>query len=273
MNYKMIASDLDGTLLYDVFSVSNENMEAIKKFDDMGGYVVPTSGRCFFEILPEIRECKSIRYCISSNGAVITDLVTGEREEVGIVSELLRTVVDTVSEYETHIALHYNGTGYIDAETDNEEKAEYYNVNKYYYIHYHKWCEKIENLRSFCKSGIDAEMLSVFFRKQSELDECVKRLKDIGGLIVTSSADFNIEIIAEGATKGDGVRRLAKRLGIDISEVIGVGDSRNDISLLEAVGLPLAVENASEELKQKAKKVICHHTQNVIPYIVENFVL
>lgn len=270
MNYKMIASDLDGTLLYDVFTVSEENFRAIAEYANAGGLVVPTSGRCFNEILPELRKCENIKYCISSNGAVITDLATGERDEVCISPELVSKIIDITSEYEVHHTLHHRNFGYIDKERDTWERASYYNLNIYYYEHYHKWCHKLENLCEFCKSGIEAEMISVFFRKQDELDECVKKLNALGGLAVTSSANFNIEIIAVGASKGDGVRRLAKKLGISTDEIIGVGDSRNDIALLEAAGLPLAVSNAADALKEKAAKIICSNKEHIIKYILEN---
>ena len=266
----MIASDLDGTLLYDVFTVSEENFRAIAEYASTGGLVVPTSGRCFHEILPELRECENIKYCISSNGAVITDLTTGEKDRVCISPALVLKIMELTSEYEVHHTIHHRDSGYIDAQKDTWERASYYNLNIYYYEHYHKWCHKCEDLDAFCKSGIEAEMISVFFRKQAELDECVKRLNALGGLVVTSSADFNIEIIAVGASKGDGVRRLAKKLGISKDEIIGVGDSRNDIALLEAAGLPLAVSNAADVLKEKAAKVICSNKEHIIKYILEN---
>ena len=113
-------------------------------------------------------------------------------------------------------------------------------------------------------------MVAVFFKHQNELDECVEKINALGGLISTSSTDFNVEIIAKGASKGDGIRRLAKMLDISTDEIIGVGDSRNDIALLEAVGLPLAVSNAADVLKEKAEAVICHHTEHVVKYILEN---
>ena len=269
----MIASDLDGTLLYDVFTVSKENFLAIEKYTNMGGLLVPTSGRCFHDIIPKIRECKDIKYCISSNGAVITDMSTGERDEVSISPELFTKIMDTTLEYETYHTIHHRGFGHIDAKKDTWERSSYYNLNRNYYVHYHKWCKKCEDFEAFYRSGIEAEMLSIFFRNQNDLDECVKRLDALGGLIITSSARFNIEIIAVGASKGDGVRRLAKRLGISKDEIIGVGDSLNDTTLLESVGLPLAVSNANDILKEKAAKVICSHKEHVIEYILENIVL
>lgn len=272
MNYKLIASDLDGTLLHDVFTVSEENYRAIAEYRQMGGHLVPTSGRCFYEIPRELRECKDIRYCISSNGAVVTDTETGELDEVLITNELFEKVMKLTAEYETYHTVHFEGYGYMLAENDSKEISEYYNLNKYYYMHYHAKCRKLSSWDGAFSHGHGVEMVSVFFRNQAELDECAERLKTLGGLVVTSSADFNMEIIAKGASKGDGVRRLAKKLGISTDEVIGVGDSRNDMALLDGVGMPLAVSNAADVLKAKAQRVICSHTEHIVRYILDNLI-
>lgn len=272
MNYKIIASDLDGTLLHDVFTVSEENYKAIAEYKDMGGQVVPTSGRCFYEIPTELIECEDVRYYISSNGSVITDSETGERDEVLISNELFDKIMALTFEYETYHTVHFEGHGYMLAKNDSEEMGKYYNLNKYYYMHYHEKCRKLDKWDGAFSHGHGVEMVSVFFREQKELDECVERLKALGSLVVTSSADFNIEIISEGASKGDGVRRLAKKLGISTDEIIGVGDSRNDMALLDGVGMPLAVSNAAQVLKEKAARVICSHKEHIVRYILDNLV-
>ena len=272
MNYKMIATDLDGTLLYDVFTVSEENFKAISEYNNMGGTVVPTSGRCYFQIIPEIRECKDIKYCISSNGAVVTDVSTGERDEVLIPDEKFKKIIELIARYETFNTVHSQGYGFMLKKNDDWGRASYYNLNEYYYAHYHKWCKKLDSWNEDVFGDKGVEMVSVFFKSQNELDKCAAELEALGELVLTSSADFNIEIVSKGASKGDGIRRLAKKLGISTEEVIGVGDSRNDIALLEGAGLPLAVSNAADILKAKAAKVICSNKEHIIKYILENII-
>jgi len=272
MNYKIIASDLDGTLLYDVAAVSEENYRAIAEYRKLGGQLVPTSGRCFYEIPEALRKCEDVRYYISSNGAVVTDTLTGELDEVLISNEKFLQAMSLTNEYDTYHTVHFEGYGYMLAKNDSREVADYYNLNVYYYTHYHEKCRKLDAWDGVFDKGHGVEMLSVFFRSQAELDECEKRLKALGGLHVTSSAAFNLEIVAVGASKGDGVRRLAKKLGVPVEEMIGVGDSPNDIALLDGVGLPLAVSNAHELLKEKAAKIICHHTEHIVRYILDNII-
>lgn len=272
MKYKIIASDLDGTLLHDIISVSEENYRAIAEFNKMGGQLVPTSGRCFFEMPKALRDCKDIRYYISSNGAVVTDTLTGELDEALISNETFERIMALTFEYDTFHNVHFEGYSYILEENDSREVAEYYNLNEYYYMHYHEMCRKLESWDGVFDNGHGIEMVAIFFRSQEELDECVARLNELGGLHVTSSAAFNVEIVAAGASKGDGVRRLARKLDVPIDEVIGVGDSPNDMALLDGVGLPLAVSNADDVLKAKAARVICSHTEHIVRYILEKFV-
>lgn len=268
MNYDIIASDLDGTLLMNVTDVSDENYRAIAEYKKMGGHVVPASGRCFYEMPKALRECEDIRYYISSNGAVITDTETGARNEVLISDGKFKEVKALLDSYDTYLNLHVGGYGFILEDTDSWELAKTYNLNTYYYQHYHDNSKKVASWDEALTYGNGVEMIAVFFKSQEALDECVSRLNALGGVIATSSTDFNVEIIAEGASKGDGVRRLAGMLGISTDKIIGVGDSPNDIALLEGVGLPLAVSNADEVLKEKAKMVICHHTEHIIRYIL-----
>ncbi len=270
MNYKMIASDLDGTLLYDLTTVSPENYAAISEYTAKDGLLVPTTGRCLYEIPEALRKCPDIRYIISSGGAAITDLKTGKNDSLSIAPACFAEVVKILQDYTCFLSFHHAGYGYMDASQDDESVIEDFCVHPYYFMHYHETCQKVD-YKTFLQ-GLSPDMFSVFFRHDSELDECQKRLEALGGLTTTSSAPHNIEVVAEGVSKGNTVRRLAKKLNIDINEVIGVGDSENDLSMLGVVGLPLAVENACDALKEKAARVICSNKEHIMRYILDNII-
>ena len=80
MKYKLIASDLDGTLLSDNAEVSRENFDAIKKITERGVVFAPVTGRAMYEMPADVVNCPDIRYIVSSNGAVIYDKETKEHE-------------------------------------------------------------------------------------------------------------------------------------------------------------------------------------------------
>ena len=80
----------------------------------------------------------------------------------------------------------------------------------------------------------------------------------------------NLEIFNKIATKGYGVEQLCSMLGISRQEMITVGDSDNDVTMLEAAGLGLAVKNAALSTKNAADKIICSNDENILCCILEN---
>ncbi len=270
--YKMVVSDLDGTLLKDVMTVSDENVEAIQKMDEMGITFVISTGRCDDETPKVLKNCKGIKYYINSVGSSVRNAETGELDLVLISPEKYKEITKILNQYRHHITAHIDGYNYVDSAELGDEVIEKYNVHPLHLDLFRKMARRVDNFEEYTLDGKSVEFLCCFFASDEELFECRERLMALGGLSFTSSAKFNLEIVAEGALKGDAVTRLAKKLGIEKEEVIAVGDSRNDISLLSVSGMPLAVENANDALKKHAKKVICNYKDHVAKYILENII-
>ena len=270
--YKMIVSDLDGTLLRDLTSVSEENYEAIKKLDEMGITFVFATGRSYKEVPQRLREFKSVKYQINSNGASVRDSEGKVIDSALISPQKYKQTVEILNEYKCHRGVHIDGRACVDPSNIGDDIIEEFNVFPMHLGIYREIADKVENLEEYALDNKEVEFICCFFASDEELFECKDRLMALGGLSVTSSAKFNLEVVADGALKGDAITRLANKLGIKKEEIIAVGDSRNDISLLEASGMPLAVENANDALKKRAKKVICSNKDHIAKYILENIV-
>ena len=115
-------------------------------------------------------------------------------------------------------------------------------------------------------------MISIFFRHEEELQECYKALEAMGDVDITASTKGNLEIIRKGALKGAALIKLANKLSIPLSEVIAVGDSRNDLSMLNEAGLALATSNALDVLKEASDAVICSNNEHIAAHIYENYI-
>ena len=113
--------------------------------------------------------------------------------------------------------------------------------------------------------------ISLFFRSMEELKLCSDALRRLGGLHVAEPLPFNLEIFREDAGKGTALLSLAEHLGIDIRDTIGVGDSGNDITLLQTANLGLAVANATDSLKAVCDEIICANTEDAIDYIAKRY--
>ena len=90
-------------------------------------------------------------------------------------------------------------------------------------------------------------------------------------LEITGSEHTSIELTAPGATKGEAIRALAERLGIDRRHVAAIGNARNDLAMVTWAGLGAAVANAHEELLAAAPRVVAHHDEDGVGEFIESF--
>lgn len=271
MKYKLIASDLDGTLLNSDAEVTEANFKAIREMKEMGVLFVPVTGRAMYEMPESVYACDDIRYVISSNGSVIYDKETGEKSMIGFSFEEFKEVFAILNSYTTTMTVHCDLRSVTDAARGSEEMFEYYRLNDYYRKHIRATNVFIDNFEEYFSVDRETEMFSVFFRYEEELKACKAELEALGYLDITASTSGNLEIIRHGALKGHAVTTLAAKLGMDLSEIISVGDSRNDLSMIEITGLSLATSNALDVLKEAADEVICSNNENIAEYIVKNY--
>lgn len=272
-DYKIIASDLDGTLFLPDMTISEENEAAIKTLTDMGIYFVPSSGRTLEEIPKNVREHPLVRYVIFADGAGVYDK---QKRSVVVKKYIPRKalikLLDILSEYQTVITLRTDGRSYVDALRNNDEEYAKHRMSVYYRDFVYDTNNPIDNFDTFCRSLESAEMIAPFFADDDEMAECKRRLEAEGDYIVASSERYNLEIFSVNAGKGNTLLALADSLGIPHCETIGVGDTTNDMNLIKSAGLGLAMANAYPELKEAADAVICSNKEHAIKYILENYI-
>lgn len=270
--YKLIASDMDGTLLNKSSTISRENTQAIHTLVEKGVSFVPITGRSFAEIIPEILENPDIRFIVCSNGAHIVDKLTGKSTLTCLSSETLRGALDTINEYDTCVLLHQNGKTVADGEKLTIEGSKYFRTPDRYKDFIDAYGGYIYDFGKKSYELENVEMITMFFRNDDEMEECRERLRARGDLIVAAAFKHSLEIISSQAGKGNGLRKVAQLLDVNIQDTIGVGDSANDITLIQAAGLGLAVGNAWDELKAEADAIICTNEEHIAEYILNNCV-
>lgn len=270
---KLVAFDLDGTLLDDNSEVSEENLRAIEDLTKRGIHVVICTGRALEEIPSSLRNNENLRYVIFSNGSVILDKTTGEKITNCLSHDISSKIFNVTKDYEVIIAVHYNENNYVSFDFMNEDKIAYYNVSSGSKNAIQNYAIKLENFDEWKNKVDGAEVLNIFFHDKDECVECEKRLREIPNLLVVVPDGYNIDMINDNAGKGKALSYLANRLGIDKSNVIAVGDSGNDLPMMEVVGTSFAVSNANNVLKEKCDKIICSNNEHVVDYILKNYVI
>ena len=269
--YKIIATDLDGTLLNSQGTVSEENLAAIHEMTEMGVFFVPSSGRALGELPPCVRAIPDARYLICSDGAVIYD--TKKKMPLDarcMTGDDARRALDYMFAYETHLLLHYAGNVYVDAEKHNEDAYIAHRVPPSFRKAMYELAIPVENFKEFCY-GLDAiEMVAVFFKSDGELAACRDRFRADGAFGVAATEPTNIEIFNKEAGKGNALDRLASLLGADRAQTVAVGDNLNDLDNFAHAGLALAMGNAVDEAKRAAHRTVCSNDEHAMRYIVDN---
>ena len=270
-NYKMVCSDIDGTLLNSDYQFSKENLLAIEKLVQQGGWFVPSTGRTFSEVPDEIKLHPGIRYYIYSNGAAVLDRQTGKCHQTCISNGVSRQILDILYGCESHITVRHNGECYVDAAYANEDAFDYYNVCQAHRVVVNAFSVFRDDFREFSYQADEVEVISVFFRRYEDLLESKRQIEALDGLRVVGVSEYNLEIMNANAGKGNALRWLAEQLEIDWHQTIAVGDTDNDQSMIEAAGLGLAVANACDGLKAAADAVICSNDEHAIDYILSHY--
>ena len=272
--YKIVASDLDGTLLDTDQSISAENFAAIKEMNRLGVSFVPTSGRALSEIPKGLLENPAVRYFITSDGAAVWDKEQGKMILAHYIPEdLVAFITETVKPYATYTLTHESGFNHYAPGQHTPAQLDRCHVGEGFRMIVEACARAVDDMDAFLKNSKAIEMICIFFENHGALLSCKRILEESGRLCAVQSDENNIEIFMSSAGKGNTLAAFAKMLGADISEVIAVGDSDNDITLLKTAGLSLAMGNATPEAKAAANETICKNSEHSAKYILEHYLL
>ena len=271
---RLIALDLDGTLLNSNKELTEKNLAALAAAAAKGIEIVPTTGR-FFTGMPEIiRRLPFLHYAITINGAQVYDV---RRDAVLSRAEIPLLQAVEAMEYLDHLDLIYdcyvNSWGWITRSF--QEKANEYVPDAHYLRMLRVLRTPVEELKSHLRSGGQDVQKIIIFTRTDELQlqllqELPKRFPD---LLATSSARRNIEINAPMGNKGDALRMLSRSLDIPIAETMAIGDGLNDAALLRAAGLSVAMGNAHPDIKALAHEITADCDHDGVALAIARFAL
>ena len=252
-DYRIIALDLDGTLLNSRKELSPRNLAALQRAAEAGIEIVPTTGR-FYGGMPEvIRALPFIRYAITVNGAEVKDLRTGEiiyRAEIP-----WQQAVDIMSILDPLPVIYDCYMGSAGWMTESQKALVYEIVDSPHYRKMiHELRQNVPELKAFLRERAqDVQKVQFFTRDEALRQDFLANLdKRFDGICVSSSTEQNIEINNIHANKGEALKALAAHLGVPVSATMSFGDGLNDLSMLLDAGLGVAMENACPEAKAAA---------------------
>lgn len=267
--YKLIASDLDETLLGDDHRVSRENVKAIEAATRAGVKFVLATGRGYNSVRGTLEELgladKEQEYVISYNGGAITEN-KGERllHFQGITFDQAEKLYDRGLNYDVDIQVYTKEMVYIYSAWSQDAK----NLAKRMPV-----TEISERNLDFLK-GEDIVKVLYANTDYPYLRRIEKELEDITGeMSVSYSSNRFIEFNRKGVDKGAGLLSLAKLLGIEPEETIAIGDNLNDLSMIRAAGLGVGVQNTIEEMKSQCNYITeADHNHGAVAEVIRRFI-
>jgi len=258
----LICTDLDGTLLRDDKSISQENLEKIEYFKSEGGYFTFITGRMpyFVNALCDAVKPNAPFGCI--NGGGLYDHRSGEYI---YKTELPRKALQLVEAAERGIpgiGIQINTFSRIYFSSDNGANAEFRRETGTPYIElpYREVGEPIAKV-VFADEREEAILALEKLLSEHELASEFDFIR---------SCETLYEILPKGINKGAVLPRLSEHLKIDIRRTIAVGDYNNDIGMIEAAGVGIAVRNACENIKQIADYVTVSNEEHAIARIISD---
>lgn len=273
MKYKLIAIDMDGTLLNSENEVSERNKDAIKAATDRGIHVVITTGRVFVSAKYYARLIGITTPIIACNGAYIRELGSDNiLFEDSIRDEDCSFLIKTAEESEMYYHLYDDYNFYT--------KELRYSSMKYY-----KWNESqapedriniqihpnlLEIIENSNKNMYKMVVIDDDIEKLNKFREKISLNKNIE---IVSSWSNNIEIMNKGISKGSGLNHLCQIMNIKKEQVIAIGDNYNDASMFEFAGLSIAMENGEEEVKRMADIITDTNDNDGVAKIIEEVIL
>jgi Cof subfamily protein (haloacid dehalogenase superfamily) len=276
---RIIALDLDGTLLDSQKRLSRGNAEALDYAVSKGVEIVPTTGR-FFGMMPEaVRELPFVRYAITINGAQVYDRKT----EMAIVRDeipLARAVeiMELLDGYDVIYDCYRNNWGLMTAVL--QDRAEAYATDRHYLEMVRKFRNPVPELkRHLAETAADGDVQKVMLFSRNddpqalELRAIEKEMAEkFPEIKITSSTWNNLEFNTSSANKGNALAKFAAHLGCTLSECMSFGDGLNDLTMIEAAGIGVAMENAVAEVKGAADYVSSTNDEDGVAEAIYKFV-
>ncbi len=271
---KLIGFDLDGTLLTSDKKLTERTKRALETAICQGIILVPATGRPLSGVPKELLEFPGIRYVVTANGARVLDIKEGKTLSETLLSrEKCGKILTIFEKYDTFQEIYYDGVGYV--EREKLENVAHYQEDPAMQNYFRSTRCPIENTREMFTSkqaGMD-KIQALFanmedkFLAWAEIEETVPEVE------ITGALSNNIEVNANGIHKGNALLKLAEQFGIQREEIMAFGDGKNDIKMLETVGVGVAMSNSVPEVLEASDMVTASNDEDGVAKIIEEYVL
>lgn len=275
---RIVALDLDGTLLDSQKRLSDRSRAALAHAAEAGALIVPTTGRFFGMMPPAVRDLPFVRCAITINGAQVYDRATDTaivREEIPLDAAL--AIMEILDRHDVVYDCYRQNWGWMTAAL--QDKAADYATDDHYLRMIREFRKPVPELKAHLRATAadgDVQKVMLFARRgdaAAAQDELAAIAREVAAAFpdvkITSSTANNLEINSAAAHKGRALARFADHLGLSLANCAAFGDGMNDFTMVEAAGLGVAMANAAPEVKRVAKLVTRSNDDDGVARVLE----
>ncbi|MHB8170244.1 MAG: Cof-type HAD-IIB family hydrolase [Thermincolia bacterium] len=262
--YKLIAIDMDDTLLDSKTRISPRVSAAIKQAREKGVMVTLATGRMFSSALPFAQELELDLPLITYQGALVKNSLSGEVLYYRPVpADIARDLVQVARQWGIHVNIYINDILYM--ENLSAEGQAYSDLARIEPVIVADLLELLQ----------DEPTKVLMIATEETLDKLAEELQPrfAGRIHITKSKPYYLEFIHPLATKGFALEHLANYYRMEREEVMAIGDSYNDLDMIEFAGLGVVMGNAREEIKAIADYIAPDNDSDGVAQVIEDLVL
>ena len=264
---KLIAVDMDGTLLRSDKTIDPKTIDDIRNAIDKGIQLAYCTGRGTAEMQDTFRKLPMVRYAILTSGAVIYDRAEDRFiYRNGVSHPYTEQILDTAARYKA-MPHFLTDTESIVSESDVFHMTDFH--MGIYQPMFQQIARKVSDMKAEGLKHDTIAKINIYFRSVEDRREGYETLKHLP-LQVTLSENTVLEMTAPGTNKGSGLERLSNCLGIPISQTAAIGDNYNDIEMLKAAGLSVAMGNAAAEIREMCDHVTMDNDHNGVGHAIRS---
>lgn len=282
---KLIAIDLDGTLLTEESIPSAEGIASIRKVLEQGKHRISIcTGRAYHDVRHLIGDDLKLPV-ISSNGAAIYDENGRLLHETPIRKEVSNEAIRFLKECDVYFEIYCPETIYTEFSIQEKLRAEMDIVKSanpeidgdqllestlLKAVQF--GVEQVEDSYRIVEQGTSVLKFIIFTFDGPKLKRIQEHFDQLPSVHTTSSAEHTLEIISKETDKGVGVRFLSEHYGIPMEDTVVIGDSYNDLSMFRIAGIRIAMGNAVDEIKQLSTSVTRRNNDHGVAYALSHLI-
>ncbi len=270
---RLIASDLDGTLLNEYSELSARTAEVLKRAKDAGIVIAAATGRPYDALPGCIREPGVIEYAITSNGTAIYRMSDRSRLYSNTMSrDNIESLLRLLEEYPCPLEIYIDGAAYAQSGYLKDPTA--YGIPERSAAYIRATRHACADIRALIRDNAgQVDGIDVIVTDSGLKDEIRARAMQLPDLYVTASVSHYIEFAAGSVSKAAALKKLADMLDIKPEQIMSFGDGENDREMLSFSGIGVAMGNASGQLYECADRVTESNAQDGVAEAIERWIL